>query len=261
MAFQNLRELYLHQLRDLYSAENQLSRALPQLARAASAPELQAALKQHHKQTREQARRLDQVFAQLGESPAGQRCKAMAALIKEAKDLIKEGGEPAVLDAGLIAAAQKVEHYEISGYGSARTLASMLRDDEAAELLQTTLNEEGTADETLAELAEATLSLDGDTGRTADIGLYGDTRVGGTDFPGNRLSEADESEPLAGAGQGAVQAGSLPAETLPTDEAAAGTDSDPAARGDLDREAGLVTGEPEDEQDDRSADLRLPGGF
>jgi ferritin-like metal-binding protein YciE len=171
MALDSLRALYLRELQDLYSAEKQLVRALPAFARAAQSPELQAALKSHLGQTRTHVKRLEEALAVAGETADGARCKAMAALIKEGKDLLKQGGDPAVLDGALITAAQKIEHYEIAGYGSARTYANMLRMDEAADLLQQTLNEEGQADETLTELAEATLSVAASPDRLTDVAM------------------------------------------------------------------------------------------
>jgi ferritin-like metal-binding protein YciE len=180
MPLDSLRSLYLRELQDLYSAEKQLVRALPAFARAAQSPELQAALKSHLGQTRTHVKRLEEAMAASGETADGARCKAMAALIKEGKDLIKQGGDSAVLDGALITAAQKIEHYEIAGYGSARTYANMLRLDEAADLLQQTLNEEGEADERLTELAEATLSVAASPDRLNDMAMAsGQEQAGG----------------------------------------------------------------------------------
>jgi ferritin-like metal-binding protein YciE len=185
MRLDTLQNLYLHELLDLHSAETQLVRALPKLAKAASSPELKSALTNHLAQTKEHVRRLEQLLASLGQALNGHKCKAMAGLIKEGQQIIKEGKDgaaPAVLDSALITAAQKVEHYEIAGYGSARTYAQMLRQDQAADVLQQTLNEEGQADETLTELAEATLSVAADSGRVDDIAMHGDTQPGGVDM-------------------------------------------------------------------------------
>jgi ferritin-like metal-binding protein YciE len=195
MPLDSLRALYLRELQDLYSAEKQLVRALPAFARAAQSPELQAALKAHLGQTKTHVKRLEEAMAASGETANGARCKAMAALIKEGKDLLKQGGDPAVLDGALITAAQKIEHYEIAGYGSARTYADMLRLDEAADLLQQTLNEEGQADERLSELAEATLSVAAAPDRLSDVAMAsGEEKAGGFE---QRLDE----RPLAtGAG-------------------------------------------------------------
>jgi ferritin-like metal-binding protein YciE len=193
MPIDTLQALFAHQLEDLHSAEKQLVRALPQFSRAAQSPELKAAFKKHQAETRQHVQRLEQALAQAGGTTNGARCRGMAALIKEGRDLLKQGGDPAVLDAALITAAQKIEHYEIAGYGSARTYADMLGLAGAAELLQQTLNEEGLADETLTELAEATLSvaaaaggpaqpgLTPPAGRLTDIAMHGDTEPGGVE--------------------------------------------------------------------------------
>jgi ferritin-like metal-binding protein YciE len=181
----SLHSLYVHELQDLHSAETQLVKALPKMAKAASSPELKSAFNTHLAQTKEHVRRLEQLLAGLGQEPGGQKCKGMAGLIKEGQDLIKEGkngADGSVLDCGLITAAQKVEHYEIAGYGSARTYAQMLREDSAAELLQQTLNEEGQTDEILTELAEATLSVASTAShRMTDIAMHGDAQPGGVD--------------------------------------------------------------------------------
>ncbi len=181
MPLDSLHALLVKELHDLHSAEAQLVKAMPRMAKAATSPELKEALTTHLEQTREHVRRLEQVLQAVGAAPNGVRCKPMAALIKEGQDLLKQGGQPAVLDAGLITAAQKIEHYEISSYGSARTYANMLRYDDASELLQQSLNEEGAADEILTELAEATLSVEAAPDRTTDIAMHGDTEPGGAD--------------------------------------------------------------------------------
>ncbi len=187
MTLDSLQSLYVHELQDLYSAETQLVKALPKLAKAAHSPELKTAFTNHLAQTKEHARRLEQLLTGLGAEPGAVKCKGMAGLIKEGQDLIKEGkngAEPAVLDSGLITAAQKVEHYEIAGYGSARTYAQMLREDTAADVLQQTLNEESQTDETLTELAQATLSVAAESRRLGDIAMSGDARPGGVDMAG-----------------------------------------------------------------------------
>jgi len=142
------------QLKDLYSAEKQLIQALPRMARAASSPTLREAFTLHLEETRRQAERLEQAAEILGMRPGGKRCKGMAGLIEEGKDVLAEDGEDAVIDAALIAAAQKVEHYEISAYGSARTLAERLGQSRVSELLQETLDEEGATDKKLTQIAE-----------------------------------------------------------------------------------------------------------
>ena len=153
-----LQDLFVEELRDLYSAENQLVKALPKMAKAASAEELKAAFEEHLEQTKEHVQRLEQIFEELGEKPTGKTCKAMEGLVEEGAELIKEKPEASVLDAGLIAAAQRVEHYEIAGYGSVRTFAKTLGHAKAAKVLQTTLDEEGETDRKLTELAEQVIN-------------------------------------------------------------------------------------------------------
>lgn len=182
MTIDSLKTLYVKELKELHNAERQLVRAMPGLTRGAHSSELKAALKHHLGETKQHVKRLEQLLGALGESTNGVRNKGMAALIKQAKDLLKEGGDAAALDAGLITAAQKVEHYEIAGYGSARTFANMLRYDDAAEVLQKTLNEEGAADETLSELSQATLSGEAQPQRVEGIAMEGDTEPGGVDL-------------------------------------------------------------------------------
>jgi len=149
-----MEELFVEELRDLYDAEKQLTKALPKMAKAASSEELRTAFEEHLEQTENQVTRLEQIFKALGEKATGKTCAAMAGLIKEGNEIAQESEESAVRDAGLIAAAQKVEHYEISGYGSARTHAEILGHDEAVSLLEETLEEEKSTDEKLTELAE-----------------------------------------------------------------------------------------------------------
>jgi len=150
--------LYIESLRDLYSAETQLTEALPKVEAAAKTKELQLAVKKHLKETEGQIKRLDKIFQSLKESPQGKECAAMKGLVKEAAELIKEEEAGAVRDAGLIGAAQKVEHYEIAGYGTARTFARLLGHEDHAELLQETLDEESMTDEALTELAETMIN-------------------------------------------------------------------------------------------------------
>ena len=160
MKIQSLNDLLVDQLKDLYSAENQLVKALPKMAKAASNPELKAGFEEHLEQTRGQVERLETICEQLGVSPKGKKCVAMEGLIEEGKELLQEDVEPEVLDAGLIAAAQKVEHYEIAGYGTVRTWAEQLGLDEAVRLLQETLDEEKETDEKLTQLAQASVNED-----------------------------------------------------------------------------------------------------
>jgi ferritin-like metal-binding protein YciE len=158
MKLDSLKKLYIEELRDLYSAENQLLKALPKMAKAASAPKLQKAFQSHLEETKNQVTRLETIFEKLEKSPRGKTCKAMEGLIKEGEELLKEDAEPQILDAALIAAAQRVEHYEIAGYGTVRTYAKLLNDIAAARLLQETLDEEGGADEKLTQLAESLIN-------------------------------------------------------------------------------------------------------
>lgn len=148
-----MQELFLDELRDLYDAEKQLTKALPEMAEAAKAKELRNAFSEHLEQTKGHVQRLEQIFEALGEKGTGKKCAAMAGLIKEGNEVVEESGENAVRDAGLIAAAQKVEHYEMSGYGSARTHAELLGNQRAASLLKQTLEEEKAADAKLNQLA------------------------------------------------------------------------------------------------------------
>ncbi len=151
----SLKELLEEELKDIYSAEKQLLKAMPKMAKTATSPELRAALQEHMEVTRGQVERLEQVFAALGKPAKAKTCKAMKGLLEEAKEIMEEDAEEEVLDAGIIAAAQKVEHYEIASYGTVRTWARAVGENEAADLLQETLDEEGEADHRLTELAES----------------------------------------------------------------------------------------------------------
>jgi ferritin-like metal-binding protein YciE len=158
MKLDSLRKLFIEELRDLYSAENQLVKALPKMAKAASAPELQDAFRNHLEETKNQVTRLETIFEVLGKTARGKTCKAMEGLVQEGAELMKEDAEPAILDAGLIAAAQRVEHYEMAGYGTVRTYARLLSETKAEKLLQETLDEEGEADKKLTQLAETIIN-------------------------------------------------------------------------------------------------------
>jgi len=151
-------ELFKEELQDLYDAERQIIQALPKMAEAASNEELKSAFEEHLEQTKEQVKRLDRVFQAIGEKPQGKTCEGMQGLLKEGEKIIAEIPKSPVLDAAMIGAAQKVEHYEISGYGTARTMAEMLGQQDAAELLEETLDEEKATDETLTEIAESIMS-------------------------------------------------------------------------------------------------------
>jgi ferritin-like metal-binding protein YciE len=153
-----LQKLYTNELRDLYNAENQLLKALPKMAKAASSEELKDAFEKHLEQTKSHVQRLEQVFEELDEKPTGKTCRAMKGLVEEGSEILQQDGEESVLDAGIIVAAQKVEHYEIAGYGSVRTFAHLLGQNEAAELLQATLDEESETNGILNKLAESVVN-------------------------------------------------------------------------------------------------------
>lgn len=154
MKLDTLRKLYIEELRDVYNAENQLLKALPKMAKAAASDELKQAFEDHLEQTQGHVERLDEIFEALEEKATGKTCKGMKGLVEEGAEILKEEGEESVLDAGIIAAAQKLEHYEIATYGTLRTWANLLGEEEAADLLQQTLDEEGEADKQLNELAQ-----------------------------------------------------------------------------------------------------------
>jgi ferritin-like metal-binding protein YciE len=154
MPLQNLHDFYVETLKDLYSAETQILEALPLMAAAASHAELKAGFEHHFTETEGQVRRLLKIFDRLGEKPDDHHCKGMEGLLKEGEELMKEKADLDVLDAALIASAQKVEHYEMAGYGCARTYAEMLGYTTDAELLQQTLDEEGNTDKKLTAIAE-----------------------------------------------------------------------------------------------------------
>ena len=147
------RDLLVHELKDLYSAENQLLKALPRMAKAATSDELREAFETHLQQTEDQVERLEKIGKQLGETMKGKKCKAMEGLVAEAKEVMEEDAEAELMDLALIGAAQKVEHYEIAGYGTARTLAELVGEDDIADILQETLDEEGATDKLLTKIA------------------------------------------------------------------------------------------------------------
>lgn len=150
-----LKELYVDELRDIYDAEEQLTKALPKMAKAATSDELRSGFEEHLEQTKGHVQRLEQIFESLGEKPKGKKCKGMQGLIAEGKEMMEEEDlEGEVLDAGLISAAQRVEHYEIAAYGCVRTYANLLGDTDAASLLEETLEEEKETDQKLTELSE-----------------------------------------------------------------------------------------------------------
>jgi ferritin-like metal-binding protein YciE len=164
MKMKSFEDLFHHELKDLYSAEKQLTKALPKMAKAASNEELRQAFEDHLQETEIQLQRLEQIFQQLDiPTTRVQKCKAMEGLIEEGKELMEEDSEPELLDAALICAAQRVEHYEIAGYGCARTFAQRLGLGEIADLLQTTLDEEGNTDKRLTEIAESMVNQEAET--------------------------------------------------------------------------------------------------
>jgi ferritin-like metal-binding protein YciE len=160
MELNKLQDLFLDVLKDTYDAEHQITKALPKMAKATNNPELKAAFEEHLQQTEGHIARLEQVFEAQGKKAARKTCKGMQGLIEEGSELIKEDAEPAVLDAGLIAAAQKVEHYEISAYGTLIAYAELLGANNAIDLFQQTLDEEKQTDENLSELAESSINIE-----------------------------------------------------------------------------------------------------
>ena len=177
MKANRLRHLYVEELKDLYSAENQIVKALPKMAKAATAEDLRAGFEAHLKQTEEHVARLEKIFKALGENPNGKKCKGMEGLIKEGAEMIAEDPAPEELDAGLIAAAQRVEHYEMAGYGCVSAYAKLLGEGQALSLLRQTLEEEKETDKKLTHLSghinveaadsEDTDSASGGSGKTA----------------------------------------------------------------------------------------------
>jgi ferritin-like metal-binding protein YciE len=155
MSLDSLEKLFLEELKDIYNAEKQLLRALPRMAKAAESPELQQAFNKHTKETEGQVQRLERVFQELGQSARGKTCKGMQGLVEEGKEVMEKEGEGPVIDAALIASAQKVEHYEIAAYGCLRTYAQLLGLEQAVQLLQQTLEEEEATDKVLNQLAES----------------------------------------------------------------------------------------------------------
>jgi ferritin-like metal-binding protein YciE len=154
-SLESLEKLFVEELRDIYNGEKQLLAALPRMAKAAESPELEQAFTKHAKETEGQVQRLERVFKELGQAVRGKQCKGLQGILEEGKEKMQEkGGEASVLDAALIASAQKVEHYEIATYGCLRTYAQLLGHDEAAKLLEQTLAEEEATDEKLTQLAE-----------------------------------------------------------------------------------------------------------
>jgi ferritin-like metal-binding protein YciE len=186
MALESLQDLYLEQLRDLHSAERQIIEALPKMIEQASHPELRKGFEKHLRQTEEQLRRLNQIGERSGQKLTGHKCKGMEGLLEEGKELMEERADSDVLDAALISAAQRVEHYEMAGYGCARTYARLLGLEDDAKLLQQTLDEEGDTDHALTELAERVINVEALTG------------TAGSDREVTRRAEADTESPRRG---------------------------------------------------------------
>lgn len=160
MQIDSLEKLFIDNLKDVYNAEKQLVKALPRMAKAATDSELQTAFTNHFRQTEKQVERLEQIFRELGKNPVGKKCAGMEGLLEEGKELLQEDIEEEVLDAGLIVAAQKVEHYEIAAYGSLKTFARLLGLDTAERLLDETLTEEKEADRLLTTIADRSINVD-----------------------------------------------------------------------------------------------------
>ena len=159
MELETLTDLYIHELKDLFSAEKQLLKALPKMAKAASNKELVAGFQEHLEQTKGHAQRLEQILSNHKTTTRGPKCKGMEGIVAEGSEMIEEEADPEVKDAGLIAAAQRVEHYEMAGYGTARSYAELLDDQEGAKLLQTTLEEEKQTDQKLTKLAKSAINV------------------------------------------------------------------------------------------------------
>jgi ferritin-like metal-binding protein YciE len=159
MELETLKDLYIHELKDLHSAERQLVKALPKMAKAAANKELAAGFQEHLEQTKGHAQRLEKILSGHKETPRGPKCKGMEGLVAEGAELIEEEADEEVKDAGLIAAAQRVEHYEMAGYGTARSYAELLGDKEDANLLQKTLEEEKATDQKLTKLAKTAINV------------------------------------------------------------------------------------------------------
>jgi len=171
---EGLRELYIDELKDIYNAENQLVKALPKMAKAATSQELRQGFEEHLEQTKGHVQRLEQIFQKLEESPKGKKCKGMEGLVEEGSEVMGEDFEGSLMDAALIGAAQRVEHYEIAAYGTVCAFAEELGEDEHAELLKETLEEEKETDEKLTKLAEQ-INAEANEGESAG-GKEADTR-------------------------------------------------------------------------------------
>ena len=160
MSLDSLEKLFFEELKDIYHAEKQLTRALPRMAKAAESPELEQAFTTHLKETEGQIQRLQKIFDKLGKKPTGKKCAAMEGLVEEGKEMMGEDMDEETMDAALIAVAQKIEHYEIASYGTVRTWARHIGDEQTAKLLQQTLDEEGKTDKLLTEMAENNINVE-----------------------------------------------------------------------------------------------------
>jgi len=202
MEINTLKDLYVEGLQDLYSAENQILKALPRMIKKTSHRQLQVAFTQHMKETERQIQRLERICKDLGVKPKGKKCHGMEGLLEEAKELIDEKPAPDALDAGLISKAQHVEHYEMAGYGTMRTYARILGFQNHVDLLQQTLDEEGNTDKLLTELSEG-INLDADEGE-AEVESRRFGRSGGSAKKGGAKRAAKK----AGAKKGGARKGS-----------------------------------------------------
>jgi ferritin-like metal-binding protein YciE len=160
MEIESLQELLIDEMRDIYSAENQITKALPKMAKKATNPQLKKAFETHLRETEGQIQRLQKIFDKLGKKPTGKKCAAMEGLVEEGKEMMAEDMDEETMDAALIAVAQKVEHYEIASYGTVRTWAQAVGDEQTAKLLQQTLDEEAKTDKLLTELAESSINVE-----------------------------------------------------------------------------------------------------
>jgi ferritin-like metal-binding protein YciE len=197
MKMDTLQALYVDELKDLYSAENQILKALPKMIRAAGHPELKEAFTDHMKQTENQVKRLEQILESLEESPKGKKCHGMEGVLEEGAELIKEKPEADILDAGLISAAQHVEHYEMAGYGSVRTWAEKLGRDKDARLLQETLDEEHEANELLTKLALESINIDADHDADRQVGLPAESEIMSHRTPKPKQKPSSTPQPSA----------------------------------------------------------------
>jgi ferritin-like metal-binding protein YciE len=196
MALESLQELYLEQLKDLHSAEEQIIQALPKMIEQTSHTELRQAFELHLKQTKEQLRRLDQIGQRAGQKLTGHKCKGMEGLLEEGEEMLKERADSDVLDAALISAAQRVEHYEMAGYGCARTYARLLGLNDDAKILQQTLDEEGDTDHLLTDLAERVINIEALTG-DRQVGRGVERGAGAASGSSSRRPRSTDSEATA----------------------------------------------------------------